>query len=73
MVRTIVLTATLQKAGSLWFLNMVNDLLIAAGHQDYDYVRRKYHLDWFIRESGHMPILRLHKALQLLIPHFLGN
>ena len=69
----IVLTATMQKAGSLWFLNMVNDLLIAAGHQNYDVVRRKYRLDWFIRESGHMPVLRLHKALQLLVPHFLGN
>ena len=69
----IVLTATMQKAGSLWFFNIVNDLLIAAGHQDYDVVRRKYRLDWFIRESGHMPVMRFHKAFQILIPHLLGN
>ena len=73
MLRMTVLTATKQKAGSLRFLNMVNDLLIAARHHDSDDVRRKDLIGWFIRESVYMPIMRFHKALHLSIPHLLGN
>jgi hypothetical protein len=69
----IVLCASMQKSGSLWFLNMVNDLLIDGGHQDFRAVRARYRLGWFVRESGHMPVLRLHKAPQILMPHFRGE
>jgi hypothetical protein len=70
----IVVSAGMQKAGTGWYYNMTNDLLVAAGHEDARHVRDRYHLQ---------PILRFHncnvgrpllpKLLLLAIPHLFGN
>jgi len=46
----IILSAGMQKAGSAWFFNMLNDLVIAAGHQDARTLRARYHLERVMTE-----------------------
>jgi hypothetical protein len=70
----IVVSAGMQKAGSGWYFNMINDLLVAGGQQDVRAIREKYHLH---------PILKYHncllsrpvwpKLILLLVPHLFGN
>ena len=40
----IVISAGMQKAGTGWYFNMTNDLLVAAGHRDAREVRDQYNL-----------------------------
>ncbi len=70
----IVISAGMQKAGSGWYFNLTNDLLIAAGHQDVRDVRSRYHLDQLLRhENCSIGELTLLKLLRLLLLHFQGN
>jgi hypothetical protein len=40
----IVISAGMQKAGTGWYFNLTNDLLVSAGHQDARFIRDKYEL-----------------------------
>ncbi len=45
----IVLSAGMERAGTRWYYNLTNDLLIAAGHQDAREVRERYGLHSILR------------------------
>ena len=70
----IVVSAGMPKAGSGWYFNLTNDLLIAAGHQDVRSVRDRFHLDAILKHHNCLigrPIL---PRLALLgIPHLMSN
>jgi hypothetical protein len=70
----IVLSAGMQKAGSSWYCNLTNDLLVAAGYQNARDVRQRYHLHSIMRYRDCL-IDRPHliKLAAISIPHFLGN
>ena len=69
----IVLNAAMQKAGTLWVHGMTNELLVASGYRDFEDVRQRYRLTWFMRPSGHVPPLKWYKLLHLLVPHIAGE
>lgn len=69
----IYLVASMQKAGSIWVLAMVNDLVVKSGGQYFGDVRRQFFLGWFIRPSGQLPALGPHHALPLVIPKLTGQ
>ena len=69
----IVLSAAMQKSGTVWLHNMVSDLLVASGYGHIKDFREKYRLAWFVRPNGHVPKLRFYKLAHLLIPHLFGN
>jgi hypothetical protein len=70
----IVLSAGMPKAGTGWYFNLTNDLLVAAGCQDIREIRNKYHLHSVLKhENCNIEQLTLRK-LALIIPlHLLGN
>lgn len=42
----IIVSAGMPKAGSSWYYNITNDLLVAAGQPDSREVQKKYQLEW---------------------------
>ena len=40
----IILSTGMPRAGSGWYYNLTNDLIIAAGYQDGHKIRQRYHL-----------------------------
>ena len=62
----IVISAGMQKAGTSWYFNMTNDLLVAAGHRDAREVREEYNLQSILVKND-VNITRLdHWALKRL-------
>ena len=70
----IVLSAGMQKAGTGWYFNLTNDLLVAAGYQDVRDIRDKYDLHSILK-YGNCNLEQLtRRNLDLVaIPHFAGN
>ncbi len=55
----ILLSAGMQKAGTGWYWNMTNELLMAAGHPDAREVRKKYQLQSVLTAANcNLPKLR---------------
>jgi Sulfotransferase domain len=70
----IVLSAGMQKAGTGWYFNLTNDLLVATGHQDVREIRRRYGFDSILKyQNCNIEQLTLRNLGLLTIPHFLGN
>lgn len=70
----IVLTAAMLKAGSSWFYNMVNDLVVAAGHDDGRSIRKRFRLQRMLSESDCTSrTLRFHRLALISIPHWFGK
>jgi len=70
----IVMSVGMQKAGSAWYFNITNDLLIAAGHQDIRVLRERFHLQNFMTKVNcNMGSLKTHKLVIVSLPHWLGN
>ena len=70
----IFVSAGMQKAGSGWYFNLTNDLLVTAGHQDVRKVRDRYKLHTMLKYYNcniGRPIWP--KMALLAIPHLLGN
>jgi len=69
----IILSAGMQKSGSAWYFNLINDMLIAAGNPDVRTVREQF---------GLHPVLQFHNCnignlspenlRSLLAPHYAG-
>jgi hypothetical protein len=70
----IVVSAGMQKAGTGWYFNLTNDLLVAAGHQDVRVLRERFHLQRLMKH-GNCNIGRpiLPRLAVLLSFHLLGN
>jgi hypothetical protein len=70
----IVVAASMLKAGSSWFFNLNNDLVVAAGHQDGREMRERFHLQSFLTESDCTSrTLRIRRLVPISIPHWFGN
>lgn len=70
----IVISSGMQKAGSAWYFNLTNDLLIAAGYNGARAVREQYRLEdimrWYNCNIGEITLSKLER---ILIPHFFGH
>lgn len=70
----IILSAGMPRAGSGWFYNLTNDLVIAAGNQDGHQIRKKYRLGRFLTEVNcNIGALSTKRLIPILIPSTLGN
>ncbi|MBN1953997.1 MAG: sulfotransferase domain-containing protein [Anaerolineae bacterium] len=70
----IVVSAGMQKAGSGWHYNLINDLLVAAGCQDARAVRERFHLHAVLKHHNCLIGRPLWPKLALVsIPHLMGN
>jgi hypothetical protein len=70
----IVLSIGMPRAGSGWFFNLTNDLMIAGGQQDVRQVRRRYHLGRVLTEVNcNIGAFSLPRLGAVLVPAALGN
>jgi len=70
----IILSAGMQKAGSGWYFNLTNDLLIQAGYDDIRILRGKFKLGDFLKDFNcNMGDMTLAKCLRLFVPHLFGH
>ena len=46
----IILSVGMPRAGSGWYYNLTNDLILATGGQDARQIRKKYHLGRILTE-----------------------
>src|SRR5690606_16696526 len=65
----LIVSASLKKSGTGWLYNMLNDLLVAAGHEDSRALRDRYGLDdvvkgWLCHAHPRWPLIR--RVLPLL-------
>jgi hypothetical protein len=73
-VRVIILSAGMPKAGTGWYFNLTNDLLIGAGYQDVREIRSRFRLYSILRfHNCNVEQLTLFRLAPLTIPHLLGN
>ena len=62
------------RAGSGWYYNLTNDLLVAGGYQDGREIRRRYHLGRVLTEVNcNIGALTARRLLPVLVPSLLGN
>lgn len=70
----IIVAASMLKAGSSWFFNLINDLVNEAGYQDGREMRRRFRLQAFLSASDCTSrTLRVHRLAAISIPHWFGN
>jgi hypothetical protein len=70
----IVLSAGMPKAGTGWYFNLTNDLLIAAGHQDVREIRQRFHLYSVLKyHNCNMVKITPLKLALVTTPHLFGN
>lgn len=62
------------RAGSGWYYNLTNDLMLAAGAQDAHKIRRSYHLQRVLTEVNcNIGTLSAARLSAVMIPSLLGN
>lgn len=70
----IVLSVGMPRAGSGWYYNLTNDLVIATGHQDARQIRMRYHLEKILTEVNcNIGALTPRRLGAVLVPALLGN
>lgn len=70
----IVISAGMEKAGTGWYYNMTNDLMVLGGHQDARLIRDKYRLKSVMRyDNCNIEYPVLPTMLALMIPHLRGE
>lgn len=70
----IVLSASMKKAGSGWYFNLTNDLIVAAGGSDVRALRERYRLHPAL-QGGNCQVNRSQPlaAARVLLPHVRGE
>jgi len=70
----IILSVGMPRAGSGWYYNLTNDLIIYNGAQDAHQIRQRYHLSSILSEVNcNIGALTLRRLIAVLIPSILGN
>jgi len=70
----VILSVGMPRAGSGWFFNLTNDLIISSGFQDVRHIRTRYHLQNILTEVNcNIGALSWKRLLPVMIPAFLGN
>ncbi len=70
----IILSVGMPRAGSGWYYNLTNDLMLAAGAQDARQIRQRYHLQNILTEVNcNIGALTPRRLAAVLVPALLGN
>lgn len=70
----IILSIGMPRAGSGWYYNLTNDLMLVSGAQDARQIRQRYHLQNILTEVNcNIGALTLRRLLAVLVPSLLGN
>ena len=70
----IILSIGMPRAGSGWYYNLTNDLVISAGFQDGREIRQRYHLERILTEVNcNIGSLSTKRLLPVMLPSLLGN
>ena len=70
----IILSVGMPRAGSGWYYNLTNDLILATGGQDARQIRKKYHLGRILTEVNcNIGALTPRRLGLVLLPSLLGN
>ena len=70
----IILSVGMPRAGSGWYFNLTQDLVIATGGQDAHQIRRRYHLENILTEVNcNIGALTARRLVAVSIPAFTGN
>lgn len=70
----IVLSIGMPRAGSGWFYNLTNDLMLANGCQDARQIRQRYHLQSILTEVNcNIGALTPRRLVAVMIPSLFGN
>jgi hypothetical protein len=70
----IILSVGMPRAGSGWYYNLTNDLIVKTGNQDAHLIRQKFHLQGILTEVNcNIGALTPRRLLLVLIPSMLGN
>jgi hypothetical protein len=70
----IILSIGMPRAGSGWYYNLTNDLMLASGAQDARQIRQRYHLQNVLTEVNcNIGALTPRRVLFVLAPSLLGN
>lgn len=70
----IILSIGMPRAGSGWYYNLTNDLMLISGAQDARQIRRRYHLQNILTEVNcNIGALTPRRLLAVLAPSLLGN
>lgn len=70
----IILSIGMPRAGSGWYYNLTNDLMLASGAQDARQIRQRYHLENILTEVNcNIGALTPRRLLSVLAPSLLGN
>lgn len=70
----IILSVGMPRAGSGWYYNLTNDLMLANGAQDARSIRQRYHLQRILTEVNcNIGALTAGRLLAALAPSMLGN
>jgi hypothetical protein len=70
----IVLSVGMPRAGSGWYYNITNDLMLASGYQDARQIRQRYHLQSILTEINcNIGALTPRRLLAVMVPSLFGN
>ncbi len=70
----IILSIGMPRAGSGWYYNLTNDLMLAEGAQDAHEIRKRYHLQSILTEVNcNIGALTPRRLIAVLAPSLLGN
>lgn len=70
----IILSVGMPRAGSGWYYNLTNDLMLASGAQDARQIRQRYHLQGILTEVNcNIGALTPRRLLAVLVPSMMGN
>jgi hypothetical protein len=70
----IILSVGMPRAGSGWYYNLTNDLILAAGLQDAHEIRQRYHLQGILTEVNcNIGALTVRRLSMVSLPALMGN
>lgn len=70
----IILSIGMPRAGSGWYYNLTNDLMLSSGAQEARQIRQRYHLQNILTEVNcNIGALTPRRVLAVLAPSLLGN
>ena len=74
MSARLILSVGMPRAGSGWYYNLTQDLIVAAGFKDAREIRKRYHLESVLTEINcNIGALTIHRLILVLVPALLGN
>lgn len=70
----IILSVGMPRAGSGWFYNLTNELMLASGARDAHEIRKRYHLQGILTEVNcNIGALTPRRVLAVMLPALMGN